>query len=160
MHRLGLQFHFEALALQIVGTVATNLAGRVRGGHLLDIADETSEDGIYQLTGDVCRWEGGIHLVLLVVAGRGGTELQRCSIFLAIQLQAFYLLGFLARAEYKHTSGQWVEGASMTNFHAAHAYLLGYARTHKGQSTERRHAIGFVDVYVFALCEVHLIYHC
>ena len=155
MYRLGGQLHGLALALQVVGTVAGYLAGGVFGRHLLDVADETGEHLLDAFAGDVRGGEGLLHLMLHVVAGGGGSQLQGGGIFLGVQLQALYLLGLLARAEYEHTGGQRVEGAGMANLHPAHTYLTRYACAHESQGAERGHAVGLVDVYVFAFCEIH-----
>ena len=155
MHRLGRQRHFLAFAHEVVGTVAANLARGVFGWHLLDVTHETGKYLTNQRFGNVLSRIGSVHLVLHVVTGRGGSQLQGGGVLLVVQLQAFYFLGLLARTEYQDTCRQGVQRTGMAYLYPAHTYLSRYAGAHKGQGTKRCHAVGLVDIYVFACCEIH-----
>ena len=67
---------------------------------------------------------GLVHLMLHVIARRGGSQLQGGRIFLAMQLQPFDLLGSLAGAEDEHPCCQRVERTGMSHLHALHLQPL------------------------------------
>ena len=57
---------------------------------------------------------GLIDLVLHIIAGGGGAQLQGGRIFLGVLLQPFNLFGGFPRTEDERTRRQRVEGAGMT----------------------------------------------
>ena len=154
-HGLGLQFHFPTLAGQLVGTVAVDHHRRVGRGHLLDLANEIGEHAEDEVAGDVARGIGHVDGVLTVERRRGSTQLQGGGVLLVVQLQGLYLLRGLARAEYQYTRRQGVERAGMPRLHPLHVHLLRDEKADVGQGTERRHAVGLVDVYECSFVEVH-----
>ena len=92
--------------------------------------------------------------MLTVVAGGGGTELQRGLIDLGMGLQGLYLLGTLARAEYQYACGQWVEGAGMAYLDPV-AQRVGKQVAHMGQGPKAGQLVGLVDGKYLACLEVH-----
>ena len=159
MQRLGLQFHVLALAHQFVCPVASNLACRISRRHLLDVANEEFEFLLNQLPCDMLCGISGIHLVLHVIAWRGGTELQCGGVFLGMVLQSLNLLGFLSGAEYEHTGGKGVERSGMPRLHPLHSFLLRDEVAHTRQCPETRHTVRLVEIYVFSFYEIHPLYH-
>ena len=134
--RLGCQLHLLALACQLVGTVAADIACRILRWHLLDFANELSEHLLYQLTGDMACRVGHVHGVLTVVAGRRGTQLQRGCVFLRGLLQLFDALCGLSGTENQYARGQGVEGAGMTRLQTLHMECLRQTGAHVCQRTE------------------------
>ena len=86
------------------------------------VAYKRSQHTVYEFPVDMLSRKGSVHLVLHVVAGSGSPQLERCRIFLGIELQAFYLLGLLARTEYQHPCSQRVQGPCMSYLHAPHPH--------------------------------------
>lgn len=157
---LRLQLHVGAIATEVVGTLAVHLARAERRRNLFDVAHELCQNLLQRLTCDGVSREGLVHGVLHVVAGSGGTELQRGDILLAVELKFLNALREASRAEHQHTGGKRIECAGMAYLDALYAKTLADAGADKRQGTEARHTERLVNGDNFALGEIHSVSVC
>ena len=75
-----------------------------------------------------------------------------------MELQCLNLFGGLPRAENQHTSCQRVEGTGMSHLHPFYMEPFRHQIADMRQCPKARHAIGFVDIDVGSLVEVHAFY--
>ena len=153
-HTLGLQFHGFSLSHQFVGPVAFHHTGAVGRRYLVYFAGELLQHLFYFLTRDLGGRIFLVYRMLHIEAWRGGTQLQRCRVFLGVFLQFFNLLGGPARTEYQHACCQRVKCSGMSNLHFI-TQVLGKHVAYMCQCAETRHPIGLVDAQDNTFLEIH-----
>ena len=137
---LGLQVDLLALACQVVGPVPVDLACREGWGYLLNAPYEALEHLKHTLTGDMPGGIGGIHLLLQVEAGGGGTQLERGHILLGVCLQLTDEPGGPAHTDGHDACCQGVERAGMAHLELLDARLTADEPAHLGHEIEARPA--------------------
>ena len=147
---LGLQGYVFSLAGELVGSMAIDLASGEGGGYLLDFADKTGQNGLYEFQGDVFRGVGLVDGALEVEAGCGGSELEGGDVFLGACLELVDLLGGTTDANDENPGGKGVESASVPYLEFLHTQLVAQEPAHLGNKVEGGPLEGFVEIEYLA----------